>query len=399
MNTTAANFDYVLWKWPKREDAIYPVKLRVTYKDKRKYYGKKFNLDLHLSEDDFLSIVKGNPRNAEKKKVKTLLEARISRAEKIASEMDPFVFDFDEFEKRILKQDESKAIALIDALREYSKKADSPNTQKVYHLTVNAIKKYDPKVTFSQITVPYLEDLEKHLRLTGLANSTITIHIRNIRAAFNYAIRQKLVSKDRYPFGKDKYTPPKPSHSKKLTDIEVIKKLWAFNSPDHEKQFARDLYIFSFFLGGANPKDIFQLSFDNIETGQIKFRRGKTGNVTEIAIPIIDSLQDVIDRQMGQYMFDVATDRMSESSLINKAKKIRRRVNDLLRQIVGVDITLHEARHSFASYASINNMPPFMISAFMGHSNKSVTEGYASYPSSEKKKFLLKLEKYIKSNE
>ena len=397
MNLSGAHFYYVLWKWPKREDGVYAVKLCAVYKEVRRYYGKQYNINLKLSQDDFDVIIHGHPRSEEKQKIKAKLERMKQHAEAVLDRMDPFVFDFDEFERLLFKREKGGSIAVATALLNYRDKVKASGTKELYALTSRLVEKYYPGATFSKVDVKFLESFERFMKRQDLSVSSIGIHTRNIRTVYNQAIRDKVAHIERYPFGRGKYIPPKATQAKKLTDLAVVKKIYQFSSDDSKLQFARDIYIFSFFCGGANSKDIFLLRNQNIQHESIEFRRTKTGGKFLVSIPLIPVLSDIVTRNRnGEYLFDVMQPNMKESSIQDKAKKVRKRINRSLRNLTGVGITAHEARHSFSTYANSIGMPEPMISYFMGHSSGSITRGYMSFPIADKRKWLQELEDYLK---
>lgn len=70
--------------------------------------------------------------------------------------------------------------------------------QQVY----NSLMKYNKhlNIYFSDIDVTWLKKYEEWLRSTGLAENTIGIRFRTLRAIYNIALEQKIVKPDYYPF-------------------------------------------------------------------------------------------------------------------------------------------------------------------------------------------------------
>ena len=59
-------------------------------------------------------------------------------------------------------------------------------------------------ILFSDIDIPFLRRYETWLRKQGLAENTIGIRFRTLRAVYNLAIEQNLVKTENYPFKKYK---------------------------------------------------------------------------------------------------------------------------------------------------------------------------------------------------
>lgn len=53
---------------------------------------------------------------------------------------------------------------------------------------------------FADITYTWLRDLEAWMEQRGNAVNTRSIHLRNLRAVYNEAIREGLISQENYPF-------------------------------------------------------------------------------------------------------------------------------------------------------------------------------------------------------
>ncbi len=100
------------------------------------------------------------------------------------------------------------------------------------------------------------------------------INLRSLRAIYNIAILEGVISKEHYPFGPKKYRKyeiPIGRNIKKALDIEDIRKIKNANSLPTEYQFARDMWMFSFYCNGMNMVDIFFLKFESIDGRFLRF--------------------------------------------------------------------------------------------------------------------------------
>lgn len=378
-----------MWKSGKYAKPPYPLKLRVTHRRKPKYYGRNYGLDMKLTASELEAIL-GNPRGENRKK-REFLDSFKSHFERIINEMSlqfgPNEFTFGELESRLGRGKEVKTDLLVDALGKY---AEGKKSNEHYKYTGTTVKKYAPAITFSAITPKWLEGFEEHLKSKESSQSTIAHHMRHIRAVWNDAKRKNLVKEERYPFGVGKYVIPQTTHSKKLTSKADLQKLISFESDTRYLQFARDVYLFCFFCGGANPIDVFSLKPEDVTEGAIKFMRTKTEVATQI--PVIDLLKYILDRYHGgTYLFPVVGKDLEKDS-----SNARMRINRNLKKIVGHDeISLSHARNSFSSYATLSGMPRPLVSNLMAHSAKTMTEGYMSFPIDDKRKSLDRVLEYL----
>ena len=389
----SAKVDFVLWKWPKREDGIYPIKMRVTFSDKRKYYGRQFQLDVKVTEKQFDSI-QGNPRG-ENKRIKDFLAECKAKAEDAIKSLGVFGFSFDAFETKLFKKD--KSVDLYTALQLYADSVGTIKTSETYNYTLNTLKAFRSKpMKFSGVTVDFMKAFENYvLEERKASSSTFSIHARNIRTVFNQAIEQKLIDSDLSPFGKGRYQIRKSTSSKKLTPFDNVKEMLAIKPGN---SFARDMYLLSFFLGGANPIDVFKLRPKDLRGGIVSFIRQKTKNNTlpTIEVPLIDISQSIIDSNRGsKYLLSAFGDHIQSSQqMADRSKKVRRAINSDLKKNFGC--VLHEARHSFQTYSTEAGVSGFVINNLVGH-KESVTEGYITITPKLKREALEKVKGYMLS--
>jgi site-specific recombinase XerD len=73
---------------------------------------------------------------------------------------------------------------------------------------------------------------------------------------------------EQYPFGqktKKKYEIPIDRNIKKALSADNIRKIKQVNDLREEAEFARDIWLFSFYCGGMNMTDICHLKYENIQ--------------------------------------------------------------------------------------------------------------------------------------
>ena len=121
----------------------------------------------------------------------------------------------------------------------------------------------------------------------GLSPSTANIYLRYLRRAFNMAIGSKLIQRDDYPFGRsnDGFFSISVVKTKKdsLTN-EEMEMLKHYKPEIHKRapfntlQKTIDLFLFSYYCGGANYIDIMQLTWEDFSKDgtAFTFRRTKT---------------------------------------------------------------------------------------------------------------------------
>lgn len=131
--------------------------------------------------------------------------------------------------------------------------------------------------------------------------TTVGIYGRHIRSVFNDAIESGFVSRDFYPFTKNRYTIPAGNNFKKaLTRAEVLKIMNYQCTPGMEQR-SRDVWLFSYLCNGMNVNDICRLKWHDIEVDKLTFVRQKTvrsrkSNQTRIKVTLFPETLAIIER-------------------------------------------------------------------------------------------------------
>lgn len=136
---------------------------------------------------------------------------------------------------------------------------------------------------------------------------------------YNEAAEAGLARKDKsYPFGRRKYQIPSSRKVKKALELSDIEKIYYFDESklSRSEKWCRDLWLFSYFANGMNPKDIANLRYANIQDGYLLFERAKTERSLRedpkvITIYVSEDMQAIIERWgnkpalPSQYIFPI----------------------------------------------------------------------------------------------
>lgn len=147
-----------------------------------------------------------------------------------------------------------------------------------------------------------------------------------------------------------------------------------------ELEFARDIFIFLFFCRGMSFIDAAFLRKTDIKSGNIVYRRRKTGQRLEIKV--INQIANIINHYSdpkSPYLLPIIKHpgrnerRQYETAL--------RRVNNALKTIglmigLSIPLTTYVSRHSWASIAKKKNVPIAVISDALGHESVATTQIY-----------------------
>lgn len=234
-------------------------------------------------------------------------------------------------------------------------------------------------VPLSCINSELILEYEAYLKRAGVCLNTSSFYLRNLRAVYNRAVDLALVEQQ-YPF-KYVYTGVCKT-IKRAISLDVIKKIKALDlSTRPTLDFARDMFLFSFYTRGMSFIDMAYLRKKDLCGNVLSYRRRKTGQQLFIRwekcmhdllkkydtsnsiylLPILKPAKDLDIRKQYQY----------SAHNINHSLQI---IGDML----GIRLTLYVARHSWASIARNKQIPISIISEALGHDSEQTTRIYLS---------------------
>lgn len=170
-----------------KANGSYPVKVRVTYNRKQKYYPT--SVDLFEIEWE---KIHGERVGKELKKTKDTIYGVLAKAQGICDDLK--VFSFTVFEKLFYKVRNIDG-SLINLYNDYIaelKKEGRISTASSYQCSLNSLKEFKPKLNLEDITVDFLKQYEKWMLKEENSLTTVGIYLRPLRALFNVAIASRL---------------------------------------------------------------------------------------------------------------------------------------------------------------------------------------------------------------
>ena len=297
--------------------------------------------------------------------------------------------------------------------KEYRDKG-SKSTADTFKYTIKALKRFDPNLagkTFPEISTKYLERFEAFCVKEGAVPGTISIRMRVIKRIYNIAIRQKLVSRDAYPFssgsddGKYKIPATKLTKTHQFLTKESLEKLAATHFDRPTKERDKHLFLFSFYCDGINWKDMAlltdkNLSWETMDDGSeglfLRYQRAKTHGAFEIFVD--EPLQRELDWFKNNtvlfknYLLPIITKDLSDDAIHDYLAQKRQRFNASLKEIAKeldfpksqLNVTSYHARHSLAMYMFNEQKSIEVISQTLGHQSVKTTKHYLAGFSSKR---------------
>lgn len=260
-------------------------------------------------------------------------------------------------------------------------------TAKIYKETLSSLKKFyiKPELKFQDLNFEFLEKYDSFLRSNNGSDSGISIRMRTIRAVFNNAIKREIIAPKTYPFKHYKISAlKKEAKIEYMTDEELQKLIDKDFSSNKKHQFAKDMYLFSFYCRGINFIDLLKLKNTNLYENRLSYIRTKTGVHLDIklrdhALKILDAYKQ---KSMNSYLFPLLLDEnMSTKKIKNRSHKLLGQINPALKEMMEIlqinkRITFYTARHSFATFLKFQNTPIDAISEMLGHTDIRTTQVY-----------------------
>ncbi len=254
---------------------------------------------------------------------------------------------------------------------------------RVYDTMLRSVRDFAKGRDFplKQLTYAWLKKYEAWYLSKGNSANGLSVSMRTLRALYNRAIKQKLISKDYYPFGD--YAIKKESTRKRAITAADLQLIRQYVPKTERQERAKDYFMLSFFLMGASFVDIAMLKVKNITSGRIENKRRKTGRLH--SIPLSPPLQALLDKYMaGKGKEDFILNVIKTNDLQRQGANVRdalRRFNRSLKEIgiacgIEAPLTSYVARHSYATIAKYKGVPTAIISEALGHSSEDVTQVY-----------------------
>lgn len=233
-------------------------------------------------------------------------------------------------------------------------------------------------LSFDMVNEGLIFQYESHMRISDLCRNTTSFYLRIFRSIYNRAVEDGLTEQS-YPF-KRVYTGVDKT-SKRAINLKEIKKIKDLDlSQTPALDFARDIFLFSFYMRGMSFVDIAYLKKKNLVNGFVVYNRRKTGQ--QLVVKWEKSMDDIIVRhpnEQSTFLLPIITreDGTERKQYLNSMLLINKHLKKIAELAkINIPLTMYVARHSWASIAQSQNIPMRVISLGMGHDNEETTRIY-----------------------
>ena len=254
-------------------------------------------------------------------------------------------------------------------------------TSETYAATLCSFKRFreDRDVPLDDLDSDMMMAYEAYLKNNGVSPNSSSFYMRNLRAVYNRAVEKDLTSQ-RFPF-KHVYTGVDKT-VKRAVPLKVIKKIKEKDfTMNPTFDFARDMFLMSFYTRGMSFVDMAYLRKKDLQNGVLSYRRRKTGQ--QLFIKWEKCMQEIVDKydtSQSSYLLPIIkpfSEIDERKQYIYAAHNINRCLKIIGKELgLSVSLTLYVARHAWASIAKSKNVPLSVSSEGMGHDSEATTRIY-----------------------
>lgn len=223
-----------------------------------------------------------------------------------------------------------------------------------------------------------MAEYEAYLKGCGVSMNTVSFYNRILRATYNRAV-EKGLTPQRNPF-RDVYTGMEKT-VKRSIPVEAVRRIKELDlSLKPALDFARDMFLFSFYTRGMSFVDMAYLKKSDLKNGVLSYRRKKTGQ--QLHIKWERCMREIVEKHPNvttDYMLPLITDpdspeRKQYENMLHLVNRKLKTVGEMAE--LHIPLTMYVSRHSWASIAKSMNIPLSVISEGMGHDSETTTQIY-----------------------
>lgn len=236
-------------------------------------------------------------------------------------------------------------------------------------------------LAFTELTPELMLRYEAWLTNRGLKQNTICFYLRTLNTMLCRAADDGLLDGHHELFSRVRLS--FVATTKRAISEADVRRISRLRLPDGSATaFARDIFMFSFYMRGMPFVDIAFLRKADLRNGLLSYCRKKTNQ--QLHVQWEREQQDIVSRYAhltkgSPYMFPII--RHTDGTEYRQYKRAQENVNRALKRLgnmigLRMPLTLYVARHSWASIAQNLNYSLSIISEGMGHQSIKTTQTY-----------------------
>ena len=229
---------------------------------------------------------------------------------------------------------------------------------------LSKLKKFKKELSFSEITIPFLESYEGYMRnkLGNMVN-TIQKSLKFIRTFLNRAIRVGLVEENIFRKYRMKTEPGRRQYLT-MNELLELEGLLEKPIPAYFRNIVK-IFLFSCYTG-LRYTDMITLRYGNVVDDVLSITMHKTKDIVSIPLTAKPKLL------MGYGDKEERIFRVPTNQVVNRHLKDAVALTSIKK-----NMTFHCARHTFATIALSLGIPIAVVMALLGHKDMKNTLIYA----------------------
>lgn len=247
-------------------------------------------------------------------------------------------------------------------IEEYACRFEKVNTRVKYETAISRIKDFTRgrSLLFEDITYEWLVKFDLFLKKNGTPSVNGRRPIMScIRSAFNSAKKERLISRDIYPF--EEFQVRSEKTMKRNLSMEDLRRIKDFKTDDDKLSMARDYFMLCFYLIGINTVDLYGLT--RVEDGRVRYKREKTGRLYNVEV--LEPAMEIINANRGKNkLLSWCDDYGSYRSFYNAMNEA---LHELRAKLGMNGLTQYWCRHTWATVAHKIGISKDTIGAALGH--------------------------------
>ena len=373
-----AQFNIVVLPAKVLKDGKHKIRIAVAHQGETRYILTNYLVD---SPDE----VSGNQvvGRGDAGYINVQLRKRLNELQQIYDALDdPDIFtcpQLVEILKRKGDQDHKLFENVFVEYTELMEQKGQTSSVKLYRLAKDRFEDYfKTKEILLEIIQPMdIVRFDAFLRKRGLSPATIKTYVSLVKVIIDYAKKMKYVHYDVEPF--EFYNMPTYEPRELWFTVEEFRKVYNDTPTLYNYRIMRDIWLLTFFLGGANIVDI--LSFNFKDKDKMRYQRTKTKNTKKengwTVFDIQPEAKEIIKRYInrtGKLKFGKYDTKTSISMLFE-------RENDKYMEELGIDknFILMAARKTFFQIGFDNKESTDILDYCVGHArSKRMAMNYAT---------------------
>lgn len=272
-------------------------------------------------------------------------------------------------------------------LQEQVTKKEQMKRQGTAMTYANAYRRFkefreDKDLSFEELTPEMIECYEAWLIDRRLKQNSISCYMRTLSTLLHKAVDDGFTIDDKL-FSRVRLTYVKTT--KRAISEKELKVIARLRLPKGTTlAFARDIFMFSFYMRGMPFVDIAYLRKSDLRNGLMTYCRKKTNQC--LTVEWVKELQSIVERYADEttdspYLLPIIQE--EDGTERKQCHRMLENINYSLKKIgamagLKIPLTTYVARHTWASVARDIDVPITVISEGMGHHSIKTTQVYLS---------------------